>query len=255
MKKIIISLTLLTAIFTIVTTSFASGVCIQVDMAWIQTHVPVPPATIIEKTEVNGLCQVILKIQGQMVPVFAGKDFVVAGEMFQNKTQMTQNRIATLQAQGMEQHVKKLDGIASMTYAPKNANGKVAYMMTDPLCPYCNTAGDSLKSIADETGVTFKLVLANVHGAAGEAKIKEALCKKFSFDQYIEKEWKQTPAENNQCTEADTFWANSSKIVEELGLQGLPAFILQDGQVVTGANMPGLKGAIGKMKEIKSAQK
>ncbi len=249
MKKInaIAIVMMFMTVFVAAAATADDSICDSVDMEWIRTHVPVPPAKIIEKAPLNGLCQVILDIQGQLVPVFTGKNFVLAGEMFQDKQQMTQNKINDLKTAAIKESMDKLKTVVSMSYAPANANGKVVYMLTDPLCPYCSQAGDQLKDIADETGATFKLILANVHGEAGEKKVKEALCKNFTFDQYIASEWKQTPPEEFECEKADTFWVESSKVVSGLGVRGLPAFITMDGQMVSGANMPAVKEAIGKM--------
>ncbi len=74
-------------------------ICKDITLAGMQNHVPIPPATILSKQEINGICEVILDINGQYVPVYAGKNFVIAGEMFQDKKQITQTRLDGLRAQ------------------------------------------------------------------------------------------------------------------------------------------------------------
>jgi protein-disulfide isomerase len=137
--------------------------------------------------------------------------------------------------------------VVAITYAPENATGEGVYFLTDPLCPCCNKAGKQLKAIADETGVTFKVVYANVHGAKGEAKIKESICSGYDFEQYNADEWKSLPSTNNVCLEADLLWNRTQQVVGKLGLKGVPAFVTDSGEFVSGANMPALKKAIASM--------
>jgi len=62
-----------------------AGVCNEVNEELLQKHAPIPPYKVVSKREVKGLCELILNINGDLVPVYATKDFILAGEMFSNR--------------------------------------------------------------------------------------------------------------------------------------------------------------------------
>lgn len=245
--KTIAILTLI--LFAITGHAFAAdeNPCDKINIEWMRAHVPIPPAEIVSKAPESGLCQVILKIRGEFVPTYAGENFVLAGEMFRDRKQVTQAKLETLQAAAATQNIEKLETVVAMTYTPENSNGKSVYFLTDPICPYCNRAGKELQSLADRSGVTFKLVFANVHGQKGEAKIREAICSGYDFAKYNTEDWKKQPPQNTQCAAADDLWGRTKEVVAQMGIRGVPAFFTEDGVLVSGANMPKLEEAIKRM--------
>ncbi len=219
------------------------GVCSDVTIEKLQKHVPIPNGEIESMREKNGLCEIILNIQGQYVPIYAKDEFVVAGEMFQDRKQITQEKINELKAVAIKENIAELDNATSITYTPKNAGKRKFYMITDPLCPYCNTAASNIKTILDENKVTLKTILYTVHGDEGKKKIKTAICKKFSLEQYADGKWKTEKNETGACKEAEDLIAKGIEITQKIGITGVPAFIFEDGQIVSGANL-------GKINEI-----
>lgn len=221
--------------------------CDNVTIEWMQSHVPIPPAKIISKTPESGLCQVVLQIGQEFVPTYTGKNFVLAGEMFRGRVQVTESKILGLKKEMMSKNMDELETVVAMAYTPETSVGKSVYFLTDPLCPYCSRAGKQLKALADRTGVTFKVVFANVHGQKGEDKIKEAICGEYDFVKYNSDDWKRTTPQNIQCAAADDLWPRSQGVVGKIGLKGVPAFITEDGDFVSGANIPALEKAIVEM--------
>ena len=66
------------------------SVCDHVTLAWLQTQVPVPKdAKVVFRKEQGGLCEAVLSIEGGLAPVYAGKDFIVAGQLYKNGVSIT----------------------------------------------------------------------------------------------------------------------------------------------------------------------
>lgn len=242
--KITTLLTLIFIAFAGVAFAADENPCDNVTIEWMQAHVPIPPAEIITKTPESGLCQVVLKIGNEFVPTYTGKDFVLAGEMFRSRVQVTQAKIGGLKKEMISKKVGSLESVVAMSYTPEKSANKSVYFLTDPLCPYCNRAGKELQGLADRSGVTFKVVFANVHGQQGEDKIKEAICSGYDFAKYNTEDWKKLPAQNTQCAAADDLWGRTQGVVAQLAIKGVPAFITEDGDFVSGANIPALEKAI-----------
>lgn len=244
MKKImVVSLVIAIATFTLITSKKASSnekgksVCTGITIESIQKHVPIPNGNIESMKEENGLCEIILNIGGQYVPIYANDQFVVAGEMYQFKKQITEERIGALKAEVIKKNMDGLNKATAITYKPKGAGDRSLYMITDPLCSYCNTAASNIKTIMDKNKVTLKTILYTVHGEEGEKKINTAICKKFTFDQYADGKWKSEKNEPPECKESEELSKKAKEIAQKIGITGVPAFIFEDGQIVSGANL------------------
>ena len=219
--------------------------CGKVDMAWLRTHSPIPQGEIVSKNNMGSLCEIILQFGNEYVPVFSGDDFIIAGEMIKHRKQVTVAKIDALKADGFRKILPKLDSVVSITYKPeKNTNRKI-YMITDPLCPYCNMAAKKIVSLADKFGVEVKAVLYSVHGENGEQKAVEAICKKMSLNQYAEEEWKTLPfLEDYRCKEGDALIDETKEILKKTGITGVPVFITDTGQFINGANMAAVEALL-----------
>lgn len=212
--------------------------CSDIDMTWLRTHTPIPSGKIVSKREMGDLCEVILAFGNDFAPVYAGKDFIIAGEMFKDRRQITRTQMDTLKAKGFREAISELDTLAAITYSPKKKNGRKIFMITDPLCPYCNMAAERIIPLADTYGATVKTILYSVHGAAGDEKSVEAACRKFTLNQYAEKEWKSQPiADENQCEAGANLIGKTKESIMKMGIGGVPVFIFEDGRFVNGANM------------------
>ena len=132
--------------------------CKDITLAVMQTHVPIPPASILSRQEVNGVCEVILDINGQYVPVYAGKNFIIAGEMFQDKKQITQTRIDGLKAKNFLRLKPEIEKCTALTFKPNKEIKYTVYMITDPVCPFCHQAESQLKAFAEKNGINYPVV-------------------------------------------------------------------------------------------------
>lgn len=212
--------------------------CKNIDMGWLRTHSPIPSCSIASKVSVGSLCQLILKIGSEYVPVFAGDDFIIAGEMLQHRKQVTKERIDALKAEDYKKLVPDLPSVAAITYIPAEKTNRTIYMVSDPLCSYCAMAAKRIINLADTYDATIKTVLYSVHGTDGEQKVVEAVCRNFTLDQYSEDEWKAAPFdESYRCEKGETLLEKTRELIGRSGISGVPAFIFDDGQFVTGADM------------------
>lgn len=238
MKKQLLWTMVITAIFLSSGIADDQNPCANIDLAWLGRHSPIPPGRIVSKHAMGQLCEVILKLGNEYVPVFAGDDFIIAGEMLKEKKQLTRARIDELKAEGFKNLVPQLDSMAAITYRPAEPKNRSVYMITDPLCPYCDMAGETVMALADTYGATVKAVFYSVHGKQGEEKSMEAVCRKFTLGQYAEKEWKALPFdESHRCPEGEKLIRASREAVGKAGIAGVPVFIFDDGRFVSGADM------------------
>ncbi|RPJ80579.1 MAG: hypothetical protein EHJ94_06175 [Deltaproteobacteria bacterium] len=248
MKNDIISVVMATAILCspIIAQAEESGdVCMDITLETMQAHVPIPPSTILSKQEVNGVCEVILDINGQYVPVYAGKNFIIAGEMFQDKKQITQSRIDGLNAEKFIRLKPDIEKCVALSYTPKKGIKQTIYMITDPVCPFCHQAESQLKEFAEKNAVAFKIILASVHPPVGKQKAIEAVCRNLSLDDYIKGTWQEeNKTSQYQCQKGLALIDASEKVVTQLGLDGVPVFFLENGQRIDGADMLALESAL-----------
>lgn len=224
----------------------SGNICKDITLAAIQAHVPIPPATLLSKHEINGICEVILDINGQYVPVYVRKNFVIAGEMFQDKKQITQTRLDGLRAQDFIRLKPEIEKCIAMSCAPSKEAKQTVYMITDPVCPFCHQAESQLKDFAETQAVEFKIILASVHPPVGRQKAVEAVCRNLSLDNYISLNWQdENKTDQYQCQEGIDLISASEEISAQLGINGVPVFFLENGQRIDGADMSALANALG----------
>lgn len=248
MKKTIAATLITTGILCFPFTAGADespDICKDITLVSMQTHVPIPPATIVSKQPVNGICEVILDINGQYVPVYAGKNFIIAGEMFQDKKQITQTRLDDLKAENFLSLLPGIEKCIAMTCAPKGEIKHTIYMITDPACPFCHQAETFLEEFAETHGVEFKIMFFSVHPPVGRQKAIEAVCRKLTLEEYVDGAWmNKNTTEADQCDEGKELITASEEITEALGLDGVPVFFLENGRRIDGADMQALEWAL-----------
>ncbi len=227
-----------------VSPAHAENPCATIPPDSITRHVPVSGA-IISKRNVNGICEVILKIRREYVPVYVTPDFVIAGEMFQDKKQITKNVIERLKEKDFLLYRKSLDQCVSMQYRPQGDIKQTIYMITDPECSYCDRAIKKIKKIADDYKAEVKIILHSVHGPAGQKKVVESICRNLDFDQYTNKNWiKENKTNEYQCSAGIKLLKQTNQIIKKLGITGVPVFYSESGRKIVGANMPALIKAL-----------
>ncbi|MCG8549536.1 MAG: hypothetical protein MI799_03940, partial [Desulfobacterales bacterium] len=144
----------------------AESVCGHVNMSWLQTQVPVPKdARLVYKKEQGALCEAVLSFDGGLAPLYAGKDFIVAGQLYKKGVSITRKTMAGLsdladaerkkakeketKAVEMRQaffktHASDLADLVSLRFAPGGASDKFMYVISDPACSHCKDLLDNL---------------------------------------------------------------------------------------------------------------
>ncbi len=103
--------------------------CAGITMESIKKHVPVPQAEIVAKTDHFGICEVILQVGDEPVPLFVTGDFIIAGEMYADKKQVTKTAMDKVRAEIEEKTrisadefaaiVPELNGASAFRYTPE----------------------------------------------------------------------------------------------------------------------------------------
>ena len=225
--------------------------CKDITIQALRVQVPIPLATILSRRGVNGICEVILDIRGQMVPVYSGKNFVIAGEMYQTRKQVTQNQLNQLKEKRFASLKPEAEKCVAMTLKPKDkAVSRIVYMITDPVCPYCHRAETRLKQFAEKYGAEFKIIFNSVHPPVGREKAIEAVCRKLGAEDYLKGVWKEdNKTKQYQCPKGIELIKHSENLARKLGVRGVPVFYLENGERIVGANMPALARALSKTPE------
>ena len=217
------------------------GVCDGITDRVLQKHAPIPPYQVMSKREINGLCEMILNINGQFVPIYATKDFVLAGEMFSNRRQITQEQIAKIRKEQVKRLKGKLDELTATIYKPANATGKILYFITDPNCPYCNRFKKTVKEFADKNGITVKLVFFPLPFHKGaDRKAESFICEGKTFEDYLKDSYGSKTCEDGQEKIQEML-----TLAKEVGIRGTPTFITENGKVITGFREREIERALG----------
>jgi len=212
---------------------FAS-VCEEVKLT---DHVPIPPYRVESKREIFGLCEMILNINGQLIPVYATKDFLISGEMFSYRRQITQNQLETVKNKVVRESIAKLETLRYVSYKPEGVKeGRYFYFISDPDCPFCEKVKAEVKELADKYGYEIRLIWYPLpfHREA-KPKAVSFLCEGKTYEDYIRSEWG-----NKQCEEGKKEVEKNIRILSSM-VQGTPVFIFPDGKVVAGANIKRLE--------------
>jgi len=223
----------------------ADNVCGNIDIGFLQRHVNLPQqVSIASKTPVNNLCQVILNINERYFTAYASDSFVMMGKMYSNRMLLDNPELAKLQKSTFTKVKPELDKCVAIDYKPEGKIKNVVYMITDPVCPYCDMATKKIKKFVDDHHAELKIVFFGVHGPASSQKAIEAVCRNFTLSEYTKEDWKKDDSKENQCQKGKDLIAKSQPVAKKLHIQGVPTFFLQNGTQVVGANMARLEKVI-----------
>lgn len=98
----------------------AQSPCDHVTLDWLNAQVHLPKdARIVHTAETLGICEVVLAMDGDLVPAYAGKDWLLAGQMFSKGNSVTRETMESLSdvAEQERQLAKEKEALAE-----ENAN-------------------------------------------------------------------------------------------------------------------------------------
>lgn len=223
MKKAIITVFILLLSFP----SFASkipSVCKGINL---EEHVPLPPYRVLLEKERFGMCEMILYIDGNFVPVFATKDFVMSGDMWSHRKQISERDIwlakKKLFALKQTQNLLK-----SMTVAEFNSHAKrFVYLITDPVDNYCENIKKDLTKLAKKYGFGIRLVFYPTSSFA-DASVEAFVCSHKSYKDYISGDYGA-----GLCQDGENY-LRKTHTLHAIGVSGVPVIITDRGDYIVG---------------------
>jgi len=233
----------------------AESVCDHVTLSWLQSQVPVPKdAKLVFKKEQGDICEAVLSLEGGLAPVYAGKDFIVAGSLYKNGVSITRMTMSSLsdisdaerkkakkrEAEAVEMrkvffktHAADLADLVSLRFAPGGSSDRFIYVISDPACGHCKTLLDGLEEVAVETGLALKLVIYPVLGEKSKTMAAHAICKDLGYGAY--KTLKQDDAVQG-CEKADQRINKIFDLLKKADISFVPLVVAQDGSWVVEGN-------------------
>lgn len=249
-KKVLIALVL--SVILIPGVSYAAGVCSHLNL---KQNLPAFNFNVVSRTPVDKLCQVIVTVsspQGiQPVPVYATKDFALIGQLFKDKTNVTQLVLAQYQSKAMgmifKKYSYKLKNAVVAQYVPPKPNGKILYEFGDPLCPFCDMMKPHMIKLANESHYTIKLVWDIVHGKPAFDMAAKLVCNHFTYKNYSHyKNTQMNPLSKGKgCMAGINKVKLDEQVSSDFAISGTPTFVTSTGKEVVGANLPMLKSILG----------
>ena len=238
--------------------------CSHVDREWIGSHVYLSPeARIVFQEDRGGICEVVLAIDGDLVPVYAGKDYIVSGRMFRQQRPVTRDTMAGLsdvaeqerraaeEREALAVEKRKLffkansDALAalvSMTFGPAGAKQDI-YVITDPNCSHCKTLLPLLEEVAFEAKLTLKVVVYPVLGRKSREMANHAICSRFTYAQYRDMTG-ETPL--SVCDAAEARIEKTNTLLRSADIGFVPLVVAGDGAwVVEGNDVNAVKARLG----------
>ncbi len=251
-------------IFSTALQAMAGTVCDSVDIAWLSEQAPLPKGTeIVLKRARSGLCEVVVAIDGNLAPIYAGKDFIIAGSLYQNKVSVTRDTMAELKdvakverekAQARERVAAEkrktffkarhaeLDQLTAMTFGPGNAK-KTVYVVTDPNCPHCKKLLPLMEEMAFEGQLRLKLILFPVLGEKSRNMAIHALCNDFTYGQYMAMNGEETA---EACERSTQLLSNTEAFFKSADISFVPMVLAGDGTwMVEGSNINKIRSFLG----------
>lgn len=242
----------------------AESVCTHVDMEWISQQAPLSQeAKIVYKKDQGELCEVVLALDGNLVPLYAGKDFLLVGKLFKDKKSITRETLDALadiarkerikadekeelktekRKAFFQQNVRELDDLTLFSFKPGKPN-KVLYVVTDPNCPHCKKLMSDLEILAMENQIEIKVILFPVLGSKSRDMAIQAICGKYSYQEYRQIQFQpDTPG----CRQADILLEKTMPFFSRAVLSFVPVVISGDGTwVVEGNDISQVKQHLG----------
>lgn len=243
MSKIVL-ITLITSVFIFTTVPSLPGgdPCLHVDSEFLKSQLPIYQFEIISKRNLNGMCEVIVKMHNKLVPIYAGMNFAISGGMYQGRYKITEQILKKLYAEIFSKNIPVINKAVAFTYKPLKSGARTLYMFTDPLCPFCHESGLKVKKLADKYGIVLKTLLIAVRGKKSQEKCIEAVCRNFNISEYFSTKWRTIQTDGKyQCIKGKELLAIADKISDVLMVDGVPAFYLDDGTYISGSDLPVLE--------------
>lgn len=247
-------LTSLVCFLTMAAPGFSQSVCRHVDLDWISSQISLPNgARVLQMKERGELCEVVLAINGGLAPIYAGKDFVLAGQLFKNGKSVTRETLDAMsdvaekereklaekkalekekRAAFFKKNIKALDELVALSYNPGQARD-FFYVVTDPNCSHCKNLLPELEFAAQESGMEIRVIIYPLLGDSSLDLAVQAICNNYSYEAYINiKRVEPIPS----CERAENLVMKTMDFFRSANLSFVPLVVAGDGSWVAEAN-------------------
>jgi thiol:disulfide interchange protein DsbC len=236
------------------TTCFGESVCSHVNIDWISGHVPLPgDARVVLAREKGVLCEVILSIDNGLVPIYAGKNFILAGQLFEDGRSVTRETLAAMpdmverereraalkndlerenRKSFFQKNIKALDEFVSLSFKPDQARN-FCYVITDPNCSHCKELLPKLQQAALESGTEVKVIIYPVLGPQSRDMASLAICNHTSYQDYVQI---KMPESVLSCERAERLIQRTEVFLRSSNLSSVPLVVAGDGSWVVENN-------------------
>ncbi|MCD4719330.1 MAG: hypothetical protein K8S13_05655 [Desulfobacula sp.] len=230
------------------------SICSHVDIEWASKHIPLPrDAKVVLKKEKEQLCEVILRVEGNLVPVYAGKNFILAGQLFKDGRSITRDSMAAIpdkiraeQNQTGEKNniekarleaffkekVKTLAEFVFLSFKPNQTDGFI-YVVTDPACPHCKDLLLKLKPAALEARVEIRVITYPILGPRSRDMAVHAICNQYSYQDYTRIKMDEP---GDSCNLAEVLLKKTVQFFRSADLTFVPLVIAGDGSWIVDTN-------------------
>jgi len=243
---------------------YALPACSHVDMDWLSLQAPLPGnAKIVYKKDLGGLCEIVLSLDGALVPLYAGEDFLLVGKLFKNKKLITRETLDSLEdvaekermkadeKKALEKEKRKrffqknlsiLEELTLFSFKPGQAD-TFLYVVTDPNCSYCKKLMPDLETLAMENHLEIKVVLFPVLGPKSREMAVQAICEAYSYEDYGHIQFQEDTLD---CPRAARYLGKVMPFFSRAAFSFVPVVVSGDGTwVVEGNNIAQVKAHLG----------
>lgn len=221
-------------LFAAVTIGLASTVTLAADADKairdsLQSIQPGIPIEAIAESPVGGLYQVQLK-GGRQLYASADGQFVIQGYMFQFKDGQTTNLTEQAQSRSVAKMIEAVPATKMVVFAPEKPKAHIT-VFTDTDCGYCQKLHSEVPEL-NRLGVEVRYMAfpRQGMGSHGANTLTSVWCAK---DRQAAMN-KAKAREKVPAASCDSPVAEQYELGQLIGVQGTPAIILADGQIIPG---------------------
>lgn len=209
--------------------------CVGVSLDSISRHKEFKAPVVLGQRPVNGLCEVMLRTENNIVPVYLGDGFAIAGGMFQNRRDITGEGLKLITSRKFLALKSDIDQAVAFRYTPSAAR-QVLYLFASPTCPYCEELLGQIRPLLDETRTELRVLL--TARDEDSALAIAALCRKVDLESYLAKQWMPPKGTAlRACGEAQDRLERANDLSRRLDVSAVPTVFTAQGLMLKGPQL------------------
>jgi len=214
--------------------------CEGVSLASVHRHKQFKAPVLLGKRPVNGLCEVLIKTENHIVPVYLGDGFVIAGGMFQDRRDITGEGLALITSQKFLALRRDIDAAVAFRYIPTTPVRHVLYLFASPSCPHCEEFLRGIRPLLEETRTELRVLFTGK--GEDEALAVAALCRNVDLTTYLSRQWSPSAGTARfRCNDGETRFRRSNDLSRRIGVTRVPTLFTEQGLMLVGPQPSSLK--------------